>query len=329
VTMLTDRYVAAVLRSVPEKTRGDIERELRASIGDALDARLAKGEAPETAEIAVLTELGDPGKLAAEYAGPPQYLIGPGVFHLYVRTLGLVLAFVVPVTWSLFVAIWVAGGASLPSAVLTASLAALFVALLIGFMTTAGYAAVDRCADEPELAELAAAFGKPGQWTPDRLPASAAVRPLRVGDAVEQIVGGSIGIALVFVQRSVSPFSDAQGNVIPILNPDLWSFWLPVLVAIAAAWILAEFAMLGRGSWSPGIALVISVISLASATAYIYLLATGQLFNPAFFEKLGMRPWIEAGSISVLIMILLAIVDAGTRTAKLWGAPIGRGPGRQ
>ena len=39
MTTLTDRYIAATLRSVPEKSRGDLERELRASIGDAIDAR--------------------------------------------------------------------------------------------------------------------------------------------------------------------------------------------------------------------------------------------------------------------------------------------------
>jgi hypothetical protein len=324
VTTLSDRYVAAVLRSVPERARTDIDRELRASIGDAIDARLARGESREDAEVAVLTELGDPTRLAGEYSGPPQYLIGPSVYHSYIRTLGIVLAFFVPVSWSLVVAVWVAGGDSLPSAIFTASLAATFVALLVGFMTTAGYAVVDRSAEVRR--EMAAAMGmEPGTWTPECLPASASVRPVSVSDAVEAIVGGTIGIALIFIQRSVSPFSDAEGQAIPFLNPDLWSFWMPILVAIAVTWILAEFAMLALGTWNAGLALAISLISLASATVYIYLLATGQLFNPAFFEKLGMAPWVAAGSIPMLILMLLAVVDTGTRTAKLWGAPIAQG----
>ena len=40
---LTDRYVAATLRTVPEKQRPDIEKELRASIADAIDDRLEAG----------------------------------------------------------------------------------------------------------------------------------------------------------------------------------------------------------------------------------------------------------------------------------------------
>ena len=39
---LTDRYVWAVLKSLPEAKRADIDRELRASIADDIDARVAR-----------------------------------------------------------------------------------------------------------------------------------------------------------------------------------------------------------------------------------------------------------------------------------------------
>jgi hypothetical protein len=328
VSTLTDRYVAATLRSVSRESRDDIERELRASIADALDARLGRGESDAAAEVAVLTELGDPSRLAAEYSGPPQFLIGPEVFHSYIRTLGLVLAFSVPASWSLLLAVWVAGGDSLPTALLTASLGALFVALLVAFWTTLGYAVVDRSAEA--RVEMAAAFGiAPGPWTPDRLPATTSFRPIRASDAVEAIVGESIGIAFILVQRTVSPFSDASGHAIPFLNPDLWSFWIPVVLLIAAVWIAAEFALLAAGRWISRIALVISAMVVASATVNIYLLATGQLFNSAFFDKLGAAPWIAPGSISILVVIVLTAIDAGSRTAKLWGVPIGQGRGKR
>src|SRR3546814_3153315 len=62
---LTDRYVAAVLRALPEDKRADIEKELRTSIADAIDARTETGEPAAEAERAVLQELGDPARLAA------------------------------------------------------------------------------------------------------------------------------------------------------------------------------------------------------------------------------------------------------------------------
>jgi hypothetical protein len=325
MTTLTDRYVAATLRWVPEKSRGDIERELRASIGDALDARLAKGEHREAAETAVLTELGDPMKLADEYSGPPRYLIGPNVYHLYLRTLGAICALFVPGAWALVLAVWVAGGASLLTALITASVGALMVGLFAAFWTTVGFAVVDRSAEARR--EVAEALGvAAGSWTPDRLPTGTSLRPFRANDAVEAIVGGIIGIAFFFVQRSVSPFSDASGHVIPILSPDLWSFWAPIIVLVAVVWIVAEFVMLARGTWSPWTALAITALAVVTGAIYIGLLASGQFFNTAFFEKLGAAPWIAPGSISVTLMIILSVIDNGTRIAKVWGVPIGKGP---
>ena len=65
------------MRTVPEKQRADLSAELRASIDDQIDARVDDGEAPEAAERAVLTDLGDPDKLAAGYTDRPLHLIGP------------------------------------------------------------------------------------------------------------------------------------------------------------------------------------------------------------------------------------------------------------
>ena len=101
---LTDRYVAATLRTLPEKQRPDIEKELRASIADAIDDRVEAGSTADAAEREVLIELGDPGRLAASYAGRPLYLIGPTLFLDYIRLLKLLLWIVVPIV---FVAIFV------------------------------------------------------------------------------------------------------------------------------------------------------------------------------------------------------------------------------
>ena len=43
---LTDRYIWAVQRSLPEAQRADIDRELRGTIADAVDAKIEDGRAP-------------------------------------------------------------------------------------------------------------------------------------------------------------------------------------------------------------------------------------------------------------------------------------------
>ena len=92
-TTLTDRYVDAVTRRLPEASRDDVGRELRATIHDTVESRpdLDRG----VAEREALVALGDPERLAASYAGRGLYLIGPSVFLLWRRVL-LVLLSIVP-----------------------------------------------------------------------------------------------------------------------------------------------------------------------------------------------------------------------------------------
>jgi hypothetical protein len=327
MTTLTDRYVAATLRSVPEKSRGDLERELRASIGDGIDARVAKGEQLDVAEVEVLTELGDPSQLAAAYSGPQMYLIGPRFYHGYIRTLALVLAFSVPTVWAVLLAVWLAAGNSAGSAIFTSSAAALTIGLMAAFWTTIGYVVVERAESLREAdgaapdwtAEIRAAIA----WTPSRLPKETSIRKVRINDAVEAIVGGSIAIALVFIQRSVSPFSDPSGPAIPIINPALWSLWIPLVIALAVAWMAVEFIKLARGAWSVPIAVAITLLTVASTGIQIYLLGTGQLFNPAFLEKIGATGWLAAGSPLVLLLIALSVFDAAKRIFRAWYSTVG------
>jgi hypothetical protein len=327
MTTLTDRYVAATLRSVPEASRGDLERELRASIGDAIDARVGKGEAAAAAETAVLTELGDPAQLAAAYAGPPRYLIGPRFYPGYVRTLAIVLAFSMPTVWAVLLAVWLAAGNSPVSSILTSTAAAVTIGLMAAFWTTVGYAVVELAESAREadggVPEWTTEIRKAIAWTPARLPKETSARAVRVNDAVEAIVGGSIGIALVFIQRSVSPFSDAGGAAIPIVNPALWSMWVPVLIVLTVAWMATEFVKLVGGAWSVPIAVATTLVTVAATGVEIYLFGTGQLLNVAFLEKIGATGLLAAGSPLVLILIALNVLDAARKVFRAWYSTLG------
>lgn len=94
-TTLTDRYLAATLRSVPADRRDEIDTELRASIADMIDGRTADGADAATAERDVLNELGDPAQLAASYANRRLQLIGPEYYLAWQRLL-IVLVSTIP-----------------------------------------------------------------------------------------------------------------------------------------------------------------------------------------------------------------------------------------
>ena len=88
---LTERYISATIRSLTPEVQDDVRAELQASIADAIDAKLEQGETPSAAERAVLSELGDPGILAAGYADRPLHLIGPKYYLVWGRLLKLLL----------------------------------------------------------------------------------------------------------------------------------------------------------------------------------------------------------------------------------------------
>ena len=54
---LTERYVHAAVRTVPEAQRDELARELRERIGDEIDARLAGGGTATPADISSLRPL--------------------------------------------------------------------------------------------------------------------------------------------------------------------------------------------------------------------------------------------------------------------------------
>ncbi|HJD24157.1 MAG TPA: hypothetical protein H9694_08435 [Firmicutes bacterium] len=64
---LIDRYVYAVVKSLPRGQRGDISQELHTLIADMLEERCGDLAPSERDVRVVLTELGAPGELAAQY----------------------------------------------------------------------------------------------------------------------------------------------------------------------------------------------------------------------------------------------------------------------
>jgi len=95
---LIDRYIAEVGRHLPEKDRSDIEAEIRSIVEDMLEERGHRVTSAEDKMIAETLEgLGDPRLLAARYAPPKHYLIGPAWYDFYITTLRRVLFTALPI----------------------------------------------------------------------------------------------------------------------------------------------------------------------------------------------------------------------------------------
>jgi hypothetical protein len=296
MTELTDRYVAAVLRGVPETQRADVERELRASVADAVDGMLEQGAEPSAAERSVLTDLGDPARLSADYSDRPLYLIGPALYLDYVRLLRVLIAIVVPIAAVGAALAQALTGGTIGQVVAGAITTALGVLVHLGFWVTIVFFLLERSG--------AGAATPLGTWSLDRLPELPARRQGLV-DAVSAITWIGILIALLVGQQF---FLFLDGRNVPALNPDHWAFWFPVLILLLLAEIGVEVARFRTGRWTVPLAAVNAVLNVAGASVVIALLWAGTLLNAELFAVLG---WADDAGPSNVVSILVTIAMIG------------------
>ena len=292
---LTDRYVGVTLRSIPEKQRADIEAELRASIDDEIEARVAAGEQADRAEEAALSSLGDPERLAAGYTGRPGYLIGPELFFDYKRLLLVLLISVVPIVVVVLAVVRVIGGEGLGEVVADTVGTALTLAVHIVFWTTLAFAVIERSDKRPPETV----------WSLSKLPPIPTAGSIKLSDTIATLVVLALVIAGLSLSGSASPVMSADGSPVSFLDPDLWSFWLPYFIVILALEIVFEIVKYRVGRWTWPLASINLALNAAFAVPALYLLVTDQVLNPEFFETLGWGVAPTAGSTAINVTIVL------------------------
>lgn len=296
-TSLTDRYVLAATRSVPEDQRTEFARELRERIGDATDALLATGVAPDDVERRALTDLGDPAALAASYVDRPLHLIGPRYYLTWWRVLKLVLAIAVPAASGGVLLATLLAGESIGAALGDALSVAFSVATGVAFWVTLSFALVERYARTTPVE----------RWTPDDLPSpQEGGGPGRIGDLVASVVFLVLFVAAIFWQRSHSPVTDAAGDPIPFLDPGLWAFWIPWFIGLAVTETAFALVVFRRG-WNWPLAALNMVLNTAFAVPALWLLRSDHLVNQAYLDAFGW-PWGDAGDVVLTLVTSLFVV---------------------
>ena len=211
MTTLTDRYVWAVLRAVPQGKRADLEPEIRALVADAVDAH-AGHASPDAAERAALVELGDPDALAAQYTDTTRFLIGPRLYPEWERLLLLLLPIVVPIAGIAFGAVgWAPASRSARR-----SWAASASRSTSPSSSPSGSRSCSRSPSGPGT-QVAPIDGQP--WTPDQLPELPAPDRLSLGEAVASVAFAVfVIVAIVWVQLATPIQID--GTAYPLFDPD-------------------------------------------------------------------------------------------------------------
>jgi hypothetical protein len=298
---LTDRYVNATIRTIPDKQRADIEAELRGSIEDAIDAQAAGGEDVPTAEKNVLTELGDPDRLAAAYLGRPDYLIGPEHFYTYKRLLAALLVTVLPVVAAVITVVQVIAGDDVGSVVGQIVGIAISLIVHIFFWTTLVFAIIERTGEKRPT----------DVWTLSLLPPVTVAGGVKIGETIASVVFLVLAMTALALSRTLSPFTTDGGEAVPIFDPSMWDFWFPYFILVLALEIVFELVKYRIGGWTWGLGSVNLALNVAFAVPAIYLLVTEQVFNPVFFQQLGFEVDVSAGG-PIVILSVVAIAAVAT-----------------
>jgi hypothetical protein len=305
MTSLVDRYVVTALRRVPEQQRTDIDRELRASIADAVDAMVDAGETYDATVERALLALGDPNQLADSYAGRRTYLLGPEFFGAWRRLLTMLYTVVLPIIIASVIVAEVIDGASFGETVGTVLTAVLTAGVHLAFWTTLVFVVFERTGlDRKQLGMT---------WHPENLP-----EYKKGTGANAQLVVDLSWIALLIAGLALQQvtFTDE-----PVLNPANWSSWWPYLIGILvlkgahAVWVHRASVR------THAMTAVNAVLALATAGPIIWLLANDRFLNPAQdFSRLAdgtAKQWTSRVLIALVAVIALwDIVDQALRTER-------------
>ncbi|MGD3109559.1 hypothetical protein [Streptomyces sp. YGL11-2] len=318
---LTDRYVAATVRRVPDRQRREIERELRAVIADDIDARVEHGEGPGGAERAALTALGDPRLLAGRYAHHGVGLIGPDTYPGYRHALRSVAWSVLPTVYVVLALVHRAHGENAWAALLRPLGGTVNAAMYLAVCVTIPFVIADRVRRARPEADRSA-----GPWTPDQLPTADEPRPATTRDLVGTIVKGAALMAALFAQRVVSPVTTAGGAHVPIVNPALWHFWIPYFLTVLALTVAIDAVALRLRTGHPFTAVAHAVLTVAGTLPLGWLFWQAQVLNPALAGSAGApTPLAAPGSwIAWLAALVLALATAGTLAQTLRAVRRGR-----
>ncbi|MDN3497431.1 permease prefix domain 1-containing protein [Planococcus sp. APC 4015] len=303
---LTERYVDAATRTVPEAQRADLAAELRASIDDQIDAKTDGGMPHAEAERVVLTELGDPDKLAAGYTDRQLFVVGPRYYLAWWRLLKLLLA-IVPACAVFGVAL----GQTLAGESFGTIIGAVWPVLLsvivhVCFWTTLVFWIVERSARGSDA-------GFVGEWTLDQLPESKD-RGAGLTNLICSIVFLALAAGAILWDQLIGfVFTADAGGGLPFLAPSLWPWWIAGLLALMVVEALLEIAVYASGRWQFGTATVNVVLNVAVALPAVWLLTRGELINPEFFPAV-----IPTDSAATVATVVSALTGFGVVAIAAW-----------
>ncbi|WP_164743548.1 hypothetical protein [Microbacterium sulfonylureivorans] len=238
-------------------------------------AKVAAGTETGAAEAQTVGEFGDPDRRAADVSDRPAYLIGPTYFFDYRRLMIIVLSAVTPSVFGALLLVQAIAGADVWRAVLSALTVAITVAVQVGFWITVAFAVVERTSRGRRR--------RPSAWDPSDLP-EVPTANVGLGETIFALLAYLLFIGLIVWQQNIWVVETAGGEGIPVLDPALWSFWLPWFIVLAVLEMAFALVLYATGHWTWALAWINVLLNLAFTVPAVALIATDQVLSAQFRE---------------------------------------------
>ncbi len=321
---LINRYVYQVGRRLPERTRADVEQELRSLLLDALEERTGRtADFTEEEQVAVLEEFGSPEQMADKYRPRPRYIIGPKLYNLYLIVIaaiagaGLLASIVTTVVSTL----GPEANVSVFGLLLQAWTTFMNIALSGAGSATLVFAVLERVIPDEEF-EL----NEDKKWNPRDLPAIEPRNEVKRAGLVVEIAFLALLMTafLAFGQRIGGAYYDGTWHSTPsFLSAAFFSLYLPLLVARWGLTILQDIVLLRQGRWQLGTRISDLLLHFLDISILGRLLGGPSIVNaealqvalaeaPEVVDVLGML--LERGlQIGFLVALLITIFEVISR----------------
>ncbi|SFC23764.1 hypothetical protein SAMN04488102_10483 [Alkalibacterium subtropicum] len=307
---MIERYIYAVTRELPEKSRKETAEELRVLINYRLD-KADKTLSEEERIDKVLRELGNPRKMADRFRGRERYLIGPKYFYKYLFVLKIVVL-------SIIIGISVVSGLAVLFStesfveVISGYLVTLFSAVLQGVVWVTGIFVL------LEYNDVSVEPGKEQEeWDPSKLPSlpKGKDRISRV-ESVFSIVFTTLFLLLFFFLRDrigIYYRSGGEYGFIPLLDVEAVSLFEFLIFFIFILNITVELIKLIKGRWTITVAGLTSILNIISAAISIYIIYYMDIWHSQFierFEEFMPLSFERSLVFTIVIIIIVTLIEA-------------------
>lgn len=307
---MIERYIYDVTRRLPENERGEIKRELEASITDMLPDNPRKQDI-----IDVLTKLGAPRILAEQYRQKPQYLISPAMFDNYISVLKTVTAIVSVVCGCLGAVLALSSGSIVK--VIASGIAMAFEgALQTALWITIGFVIAEKC-------------GYKQEWKPEDLPqlpiGIKISRSSSIAGMVMSVLLPALFIAMIIREESFFIFVRGADIITPISQTALERF-IPYLVMLGILGFVVNGLRLYWAKWNIILCVINTIYNVVWVGVVIYALNWPDLISTEFLVYMAaiageadILRYVGTGvSIISVVTIVIASIEISTGIRNTW-----------